>query len=138
MHLRDRLLSEVDSPAAWRRLGFAVAVSTIGGVGMWSWSFSNSGRGVKLSVCTGRPRAMGNRYRIVPHKVAKKPHSIRASKPRRANSRRRRHDIVAAHCRLRHTNRRPHRLLINRHASLRRGNFQIDRPVPTKVAALIY
>jgi MFS family permease len=32
--LRDR--SEVDSPAAWRRLGFAVAVSTIGSVGMWS------------------------------------------------------------------------------------------------------
>jgi MFS family permease len=34
--LRDRQLSEVDSPAAWRRLGFAVAVSTIGSVGMWS------------------------------------------------------------------------------------------------------
>src|SRR6516162_634334 len=36
MDLRDRQLSEVDSPAAWRRLGFAVAVSTIGSVGMWS------------------------------------------------------------------------------------------------------
>jgi hypothetical protein len=34
--LRDRQLSEVDSPAAWRRLRFAVAVSTIGSVGMWS------------------------------------------------------------------------------------------------------
>jgi MFS family permease len=34
--LRDRQLSEVDSPAAWRRLGFAVAVGTIGSVGMWS------------------------------------------------------------------------------------------------------
>jgi MFS family permease len=36
MHLHDRQLSEVDTPAAWRRLGFAVAVSTIGSVGMWS------------------------------------------------------------------------------------------------------
>ena len=36
MDLHDRQLSEVDSPAAWRRLGFAVAVSTIGSVGMWS------------------------------------------------------------------------------------------------------
>jgi hypothetical protein len=26
LDLRDRQLSEVDSPAAWRRLGFAVAV----------------------------------------------------------------------------------------------------------------
>jgi MFS family permease len=34
--LRDRYLGEVDSPAAWRRLGFAVAVGTIGSVGMWS------------------------------------------------------------------------------------------------------
>jgi MFS family permease len=33
LDLRDRQLSEVDSPAAWRRLGFAVAVTTIG---MWS------------------------------------------------------------------------------------------------------
>jgi MFS family permease len=32
----DRQFSEVDSPAAWRRLGLAVAVSTIGSVGMWS------------------------------------------------------------------------------------------------------
>ena len=36
MDLDDRQLSEVDTPAAWRRLGFAVAVSTIGSVGMWS------------------------------------------------------------------------------------------------------
>ena len=36
MDLRDRPLSEVDTPAAWRRLGLAVAVSTIGSVGMWS------------------------------------------------------------------------------------------------------
>jgi len=36
MDLHDRQLSEVDTPAAWRRLGFAVAVSTIGSVGMWS------------------------------------------------------------------------------------------------------
>ncbi len=35
VNLRDRQLSEVDSPAAWRRLGFAVAVGTIGSVGMW-------------------------------------------------------------------------------------------------------
>jgi len=35
LNLRDRQLSEVDSPAAWRRLGFAVAVGTIGSVGMW-------------------------------------------------------------------------------------------------------
>jgi len=34
--LHDRQLSGVDTPAAWRRLGFAVAVSTIGSVGMWS------------------------------------------------------------------------------------------------------
>jgi MFS family permease len=33
--LRDRQFSEVDSPAAWRRLGFAVAIGTIGSVGMW-------------------------------------------------------------------------------------------------------
>jgi MFS family permease len=33
---RDRHASEIDSPAAWRRLGFAVAVGTIGSVGMWS------------------------------------------------------------------------------------------------------
>ena len=36
LDLRDRQLSEVDSPAAWRRLGFAVAVGAIGSVGMWS------------------------------------------------------------------------------------------------------
>jgi hypothetical protein len=36
MDLRDRQLSEVDSPAAWQRVGFAVAVGTIGSVGMWS------------------------------------------------------------------------------------------------------
>jgi MFS family permease len=36
MDLHDRQLSEVDTPAAWRRLGFSVAVSTIGSVGMWS------------------------------------------------------------------------------------------------------
>jgi MFS family permease len=35
LNLSDRQLSEVDSPAAWRRLGFAVAVGTIGSVGMW-------------------------------------------------------------------------------------------------------
>src|SRR6516165_7884798 len=34
--LRDRQLSEVASPAAWRRVGFAVAVCTIGSVGTWS------------------------------------------------------------------------------------------------------
>jgi MFS family permease len=36
LDLRDRQLSVVDSPAAWRRLGLAVAVSTIGSVGVWS------------------------------------------------------------------------------------------------------
>jgi len=36
MNLRDRQLGEVDSPAAWRRLGFAVVIGTIGSVGMWS------------------------------------------------------------------------------------------------------
>jgi len=36
MDLHDRQLSEVDTPAAWRRLGFAAAVSTIGSVGVWS------------------------------------------------------------------------------------------------------
>ena len=36
LDLRDRQLSEVDSPAAWRRLGFGVAVGTIGSVGMSS------------------------------------------------------------------------------------------------------
>ena len=36
MDLHDRQLSGVDTPAAWWRLGFAVAVSTIGSVGMWS------------------------------------------------------------------------------------------------------
>ena len=36
MDLRDRQLGEVDSPAAWQRLGFAVAVGIIGSVGMWS------------------------------------------------------------------------------------------------------
>jgi MFS family permease len=36
MDLRAREVSEVDSPTAWRRLGFAVAVGTIGSVGMWS------------------------------------------------------------------------------------------------------
>src|SRR6516162_2749700 len=36
MDLRDRQLSEVDSPAAWRRVGCAVAVCTIGSVGTWS------------------------------------------------------------------------------------------------------
>jgi MFS family permease len=36
MDLRDRQLSEVDSPAAWRRVGFAVAVGTIGSVDTWS------------------------------------------------------------------------------------------------------
>jgi MFS family permease len=36
MDLRDRQLGEVDSPAAWRRLGFAVAVGVVGSVGMWS------------------------------------------------------------------------------------------------------
>src|ERR1051326_9032387 len=36
MDLRDRQLGEVDSPAAWWRLGFAVVIGTIGSVGMWS------------------------------------------------------------------------------------------------------
>ena len=36
LDLRDRQLREVDLPMAWRRLGFAVAVGTIGSVGMWS------------------------------------------------------------------------------------------------------
>jgi MFS family permease len=36
MDLRAREVNEVDSPTAWRRLGFAVAVGTIGSVGMWS------------------------------------------------------------------------------------------------------
>src|SRR6516165_8297894 len=36
MDLRDRQPSEVDSPAAWRRVGFAVAVCTVGSVGTWS------------------------------------------------------------------------------------------------------
>jgi MFS family permease len=36
MDLRDRQLSDVDSPAAWRRAGLAVAVGTIGSVGTWS------------------------------------------------------------------------------------------------------
>ena len=34
--LHDYRISEVDSPAAWRRAGFAVGVGTIGSVGMWS------------------------------------------------------------------------------------------------------
>jgi MFS family permease len=36
MDTRDRQLSEVDSPAAWLRVGLAVAVGTIGSIGMWS------------------------------------------------------------------------------------------------------
>jgi MFS family permease len=36
MDLHDRQLGEVDSPAAWWRLGFAVVVGTIGSVGMWT------------------------------------------------------------------------------------------------------
>jgi MFS family permease len=36
MDLHDRQHSEVDSRAAWWRLGFAVVVSAIGSVGMWS------------------------------------------------------------------------------------------------------
>src|SRR5580658_9287083 len=36
MDSRDRQLSEVDSPTAWRRVGLAVAAGTIGSVGMWS------------------------------------------------------------------------------------------------------
>ena len=35
LDLRADQLSETDSPAAWRRLGFAVAVGTIGSAGMW-------------------------------------------------------------------------------------------------------
>ena len=35
LDFRDRQSSEVDSPAAWRRLGFVVAVGTIGSAGMW-------------------------------------------------------------------------------------------------------
>jgi MFS family permease len=35
LDFRDRRSSEVDSPAAWRRLGFVVAVGTIGCAGMW-------------------------------------------------------------------------------------------------------
>ena len=44
LDLRDRQLSEVDSPAAWRRLGFAVAVGAIGSVGMWSMLFDCGNR----------------------------------------------------------------------------------------------
>jgi MFS family permease len=36
MDLRDRQLGEVDSPAAWWRLGFAVVIGTIGSLGMWA------------------------------------------------------------------------------------------------------
>ncbi len=36
MDSRDRQLSEVDSRAAWQRVGLVVAVGTIGSVGMWS------------------------------------------------------------------------------------------------------
>ena len=36
MDLRDRQRGDVDSPAAWWRLGFAVVIGTIGSVGMWS------------------------------------------------------------------------------------------------------
>ena len=36
LDLRYRQISEVDSPAALRRLGLAVAVGAIGSVGMWS------------------------------------------------------------------------------------------------------
>ena len=36
LDLRNRQLSEVDSPAAWRRLAAAVAVGVIGSAGMWS------------------------------------------------------------------------------------------------------
>ena len=36
MGSRDLQLSEVDSPAAWQRVGLAVAVGTIGSIGMWS------------------------------------------------------------------------------------------------------
>ena len=36
LDLRNRQLSEVDSPVAWRRLAAAVAVGAIGSAGMWS------------------------------------------------------------------------------------------------------
>ncbi|GGC63224.1 MFS transporter [Siccirubricoccus deserti] len=36
MPVADRATSEVDSPYAWMRLAVAVALSTIGGVGLWS------------------------------------------------------------------------------------------------------
>jgi MFS family permease len=36
MDLHDRLTGEVDSSAAWWRLGFAVVIGTIGSAGMWS------------------------------------------------------------------------------------------------------
>ena len=36
MDLHDRQLGEVDSSAAWRRLGFAAVIGTIGSAGMWS------------------------------------------------------------------------------------------------------
>jgi MFS family permease len=36
MPFADRAASEVDSPYAWMRLAVAVALSTIGGVGLWS------------------------------------------------------------------------------------------------------
>jgi MFS family permease len=36
MPVADRAASEVDSPYAWMRLAVAVALSTIGGVGLWS------------------------------------------------------------------------------------------------------
>ena len=36
MDLRDRPRGEVDSPAAWWRLGFTVVIGTIGSAGMWS------------------------------------------------------------------------------------------------------
>jgi hypothetical protein len=36
MDFRDRQLSGVDSAAAWRRVGFAVAIGTISSVGTWS------------------------------------------------------------------------------------------------------
>ena len=34
--MRDHQLGEVDSPAAWWRLGFAVVIGTIGSAGMWA------------------------------------------------------------------------------------------------------
>ena len=37
MDARRAAVSEVDSPAAWRRLWFTVVLATIGGVGMWSF-----------------------------------------------------------------------------------------------------